>query len=52
MWVLAIESQSSGTAAASVLSHQAISPFIYLFYVCEYTVAVQMVVSHLVVAGN
>ena len=26
--------------------------FIYLFYVYEYTVAVQMVVSHLVVAGN
>jgi hypothetical protein len=26
--------------------------FIYLFYVYEYTVAVQMVVSHHVVAGN
>jgi hypothetical protein len=25
--------------------------FIYLFNVCEYTVAVQMVVSHHVVAG-
>ena len=26
--------------------------FIYLFYVCEYTVAVQMVVSLHVVVGN
>jgi hypothetical protein len=26
--------------------------FIYLLYVCEYTVAVQMVVSHHVVAGT
>jgi hypothetical protein len=26
--------------------------FIYLFYVYEYTVAVQMVVSHHVVVGN
>jgi hypothetical protein len=28
------------------------SRFIYLFYVYEYTVAVQMVVSHHVIAGN
>ena len=32
--------------------HEDIQRFIYLFYVCEYTVAVQMVVSHHVVAGK
>jgi hypothetical protein len=26
--------------------------FVYLFYVCEYTVAAQVVMSHHVVAGN
>ena len=59
MWVMGFELRTSGRAV-SALNHWAISPaqyfflkrFIYLFYVCEYTVTVQIVVSIHVVVGH
>jgi hypothetical protein len=48
MWLLGIELRTSGRAVSALsLSFKCI----YLFYLCEYIVAVQMVVSHHVVVG-
>jgi hypothetical protein len=59
MWLLGFELRTFGRAVrcSYLLSHLT-SPFlsffkkIYLFCVCEYTIAVQMVVSLHVVVGN
>jgi hypothetical protein len=49
--VLALES-GGAAKAANTIPFIIFLIFIYLFYVCEYTVAVQMVVNLHVVVGN
>jgi hypothetical protein len=58
MWLLGFELRTFGRAVGCsyLLSHLTSPPFFffkdYFFYVCEYTVFVQMVVSLHVVVGN